>query len=359
MKVRKAISDLDLYAPPIEQRAQQDYLLLDFNESTQPPSESIKRALAQYAERGRLQMYPSYGGFLEKLAAYTGARTDQLLITNGSDSAIQVILHALLDPGDEMIFPKPGFAVIESCALTQGAKVISPLFEGPEMRFPFEGIKAAVTPRTRVIVVISPNNPTGTSPEPGDIEALLHSFPDVAVMVDEAYFEFSGHTCLGLLARYDNLVITRTFSKAFALAGLRLGYAISNPGFIRELEKIRIPYDVNSLAVVAAEAALDDPAPWRGYVAEVMLKAKPSVERFLKEHGVFFVPSQTNFLLIRPDSAAEACQFLESHGILVRPQKKPIADMFRMSIGTMPDMQRFMQVFSTYLTRVSPKSARA
>ena len=349
MKVRKAISDLELYAPPIETRASKDYLLLDFNESTLPPPDSVKTAIHQYVEQGRLRMYPSYGGFMDKLSAYTGVPADHLLITNGSDSAIQVILHALLDPGDEMIFPKPGFAIIESVALTQGARVISPLYEGPEMRFPFEGVRAAVSPRTRLIVVIYPNNPTGTSPEAHQIEALLRDFPAVAVMVDEAYFEFSGETTKDLLSRYDNLVITRTFSKAFALAGLRLGYAMSNPSFIRELQKIRIPYDVNSVAVVAAESVLDNPAPWRRYVDEVMREAKPMVERFFTEHGVFFVPSKANFLLVRPDNVAKVCGFLETQGILVRPQKKPVADMFRMSIGTVADMRRFMQTYATYL----------
>ncbi len=180
------------------------------------------------------------------------------------------------------------------------------------------------------------------------IEAVLSAHPEVPVMVDEAYFEFSGVTAVPLLGRHDNLVITRTFSKAFALAGLRLGYAISNPDFIHQLLKVRIPYDVNVLAVVAASVQLAEPEGWQGYVAEVMERAKPMVERFLTEQGLDYTPSAGNFLLVRPDDPRAAAAFLEQNGILVRPQRPPVDDTFRLSIGTMADMERFIEVFSRY-----------
>jgi len=225
--------------------------------------------------------------------------------------------------------------------------VVSPLY-GPDMSFPFDEVLAAVTPRTRLIVIVSPNNPTGTSAPNAQIEAIASRHPDVAVYVDEAYFEFSGKTAVPLLARHANLVISRTFSKAMALAGLRFGYALSNAEFIRQLGKIRIPYDVNSLALAAAEASLDHPEGWRAYVREVMDEAKPLVERFLREHGVTFFPSDANFLLVRSPDPAGVTAHLKARGILVRPQRPPVGDCFRVSIGTVAEMRRFLKALSEY-----------
>lgn len=348
MKVRRAVAEMSAYHPPLDGRVERDYLLLDFSESTQPPAPHVAEAIRAYVETGRLRLYPAYGRFQERLAAYAGVAPAQALLTNGSDSAIQLITHVLLEAGDEMVMARPGFFVTEACARSAGARVIAPEYPRADMAFPLEAVLAAVTPRTRLIVVVTPNNPTGTTASLAQIETILRAHPDVPVLVDEAYYEFCGQTAVPLLARHDNLVITRTFSKAFALAGLRLGYALSNPAFIAELSKVRIPYDVNSLAVVAAEAQLDRPQAWQAYVAEVVQRAKPRVERFLREHGVFFYPSAANFLLVRPDDARAAAEFLKAHDILVRPQRPPVDDCFRMSIGTVAEMQRFMEVWSRY-----------
>jgi histidinol-phosphate aminotransferase len=350
MKVKAALTQVGAYNPPLEMRVERDYLLLDFNESTQPPGDAVREAMRSYIEQGRMRVYPSYSRFMKALSAYAGVPEEQVIATNGSDSAIQLIVNTILEPGDEMILPMPGFIVTDLVARCAGAEVISPRYRGRELAFPYEEVLAAVTPRTRLIVVINPNNPTGTSPTLEQVEGLLQRHRDIAVMVDEAYYEFSGNTAAPLLARYDNLVITRTFSKAFALAGLRLGYALGSPAFVRELHKVRIPYDVNALAVVAAEASLANPAPWRSYVAEVMTQAKPMVERFFDEHGVDYVRGDANFMLVRPGDAGPAYEHLKAHGILVRPQRAPIADTFRMSVGTVTDMRRFMEVFSQYLS---------
>lgn len=346
MKVREAIQRMESYHPPLDERVEQDFLLLDFSESTQPPNEFVLEAMRAYVSSGDMRKYPAYGNFQETLSGYTGVSRERTIITNGSDSSLQLITRALLGPGDEMVMPKPGFFVTESSALSTGAKVVSPLFREPDMAFPLEEVLDAVTPRTRLIAITNPNNPTGTVVALGQIETILQAHPDVAVLVDEAYYEFSGLTAAPLLERHDNLIVIRTFSKAFALAGLRLGYTLSNPQFIAELHKIRIPYDVNALAVVGAEAQLRQPQSWRAYVEEVMTRAKPMVERFLGEHGVFFYPGAANFLLVRPPDVNAAFAYLKEHGILVRPQRPPAADCFRMSIGTVAEMQRFMETYA-------------
>ena len=349
MKVRESIRRLETYNPPLDIRTERDYLLLDFSESTRAPDAAVGQALKDYIDGGRLRMYPAYGRFVEHLAEYAGARPDEVLPTNGSDGAIQLVTQALLEDGDEVIMAQPGFFVIESCARACGATVIAPSYRQPGMDFPFEEIRAAITPKTKLIVVINPNNPTGTTVPMDQIETLLRENPETCVMVDEAYHEFSGLTAIPLLPRYPNLVVTRTFSKAFALAGLRLGYVVARAEFISEINKIRIPYDVNSLAVVAAEVQLRDQESWRGYVSEVMEKAKPMVERFFDEVGVTYVPSQANFLLVRPDDVQGAFQALQAANILVRPQRGMVADCFRMSIGTVAEMERFISVYREFL----------
>jgi histidinol-phosphate aminotransferase len=350
MRVRRAVAEMAEYNPPTEMRAEEDYLLLDFSESTIPPSDAVARAMQDFVASGRARMYPAYGTLTRKLADYVGVRPEQVLIANGSDSAIQLIEHAILAPGDEIVLAKPYFHVIGSTAESIGARIVSPSYR-PDFSFPYEEIVAAVTPATRMIVVINPNNPTGTSAPLDRVEALLRRFPDVCIYVDEAYFEFSGKTAVPLLARYDNLVITRTFSKAMAMAGLRFGYAVSNPDFIRQLAKLRIPYDVNSVACAAAAASLEHPAPWRAYVAEVMDRAKPLVEHFLEEHGVPYVKSDSNFMLIRDDNPAGVYAFLKDRGILIRPQRQ-LPDYFRVSLGTVAEMRRFLQAYGEYLSGV-------
>lgn len=357
MKIREAILKLGTYRPPLEERNPQDYLLLDFNESPLPPSPQVQQALMDYIQTGRLQTYPAYGTFLEQLGEYAQVPPQQLILTNGSDQAIDIILRALLNEGDEMVIAQPGFAMFFQVAGTLGTKVISPQYEA-DLGFPFAAIVAAVTPQTRLLVVINPNNPTGTSVSQEQIEILLKTFPEIAILIDEAYFEFTQQTVVPLLHNYPNLIIIRTFSKAFAIPSLRLGYAIAQPDFIEQLYKIRGPYDVNMLALVAARSQLQHPTAWQAMVQEVMLEAKPLLEHFFEKQGVSFYKGDANFMLVAPDDVEGAMQFLKDHRILVRPMRPPIAHTFRVSVGTLPQIQHFIQVYSDYLNH-SPHQAGA
>ncbi|MCZ6629012.1 MAG: aminotransferase class I/II-fold pyridoxal phosphate-dependent enzyme [SAR324 cluster bacterium] len=348
MKVKDAVARMGTYDPPLAARKDQDALLLDFNESTLPPAPEVIEALQRFLQDGKLQRYPSHPALLERLAEYAQVRTGQLILCNGSDQSLEIIIRAVLEPGDEMVQARPGFAMIPQFAEVLGAVVVSPAY-GEDMSFPCEEVLAAVTPRTRLIVLINPNNPTGTAIAPRQIETILKTHPDIPVLVDEAYYEFTGETAVPMLARHGNLAITRTFSKAFALAGLRLGYVISNEQFIQELYKVRGPFDVNIMAVKAAEAVLAHSGSWRKYIDEVMTRAKPMVERFFDEHSVTYFRGAANFMLVRPDDRDAACEYLRENRILVRPQSPPIGDTFRLSVGTVADMTRFMEVYSGYL----------
>ncbi len=349
MKVREAISRMGFYDPPLEERGN-GQLLLDFNESTLPPPRGVIATLVRYLEEAGTHQYPSYAPLIGKLSRYAGVDEEQIILTNGSDQAIDVILRALLEPGDEMIFARPGFAMFPQVADTLGVRLVSPSYR-EDMSFPYEEILAAVTPKTRLIALIDPNNPTGTAIGSERIGDIVQRFPDIPVLVDEAYFEFTDHTSVNLLGDHSNLVIIRTFSKFFAMAGLRLGYALSNGGFIRELYKIRGPYDPNAMAVKGAEAALDHLPELRKYGEEVMTRAKPMVESFFDERGVSYFPGAANFMLVRPDDVGAVVEFLRSRGILVRPQSGMIADTFRLSIGTVADMTRFIKEYAAYLEK--------
>jgi len=170
------------------------------------------------------------------------------------------------------------------------------------------------------------------------------------VLVDEAYYEFTGKTCLSLLKKYSNLVVIRTFSKAFAIPSLRLGYVVAREEFINELLKIRGPYDVNMAALVAARALLQDRKPWQELVQHLMGESKPALEQFFKEYGVQFYPGEANFLLVEPKGgAAPAVSYLKEQGILVRPMRPPLEGCFRMSLRRIEDMERFFESFLRYL----------
>ena len=352
MRIRSAIANMGTYKPPLEGRNPKEHLLMDFNESPEPPPPSVRKALQEYLVEGDLQVYPHYGSFCEELGQYAGVSAEQLLLTNGSDQGIDVVLRCLLEPGTNLVMAMPGFTMFKQTVGTIGADFIEVPYP-KDFVFPYEQIRQAVNAETRIIVVINPNNPTGTSAPLEQVEALLQEFPDCAVLVDEAYYEFTGQTCLHLLNKYPNLVVLRTFSKAFAIPSLRLGYVIAREEFINELLKIRGPYDVNMAAIIAARALLQDRKPWQELVSHLMGESKPALEQFLKEHGVRFYPGEANFLLVEPKGGATAAvSYLKEKGILVRPMRPPLENYFRMSLRKMEDMKLFFKVFGDYFSPI-------
>ena len=349
MRVRETIRRMQPYTPPLEGRDPKQMLLLDFNESLIPPPPPVREAIIRFLDENRMQTYPDYGDFEPRLARYLGVNPDEVLITNGSDQGIEVVFRAFLEKEDPVLFPEPTFSMYRQIAQTLDARVVTVAY-GPAMEFPAQQLEAAITPATRLLMLASPNNPTGKAVPAPWLEGLLERHPRLAVVVDEAYHEFCGETFIPLLRRHANLAVIRTFSKAFALAGLRLGVVVGRAEFMAELKKIRGPYDMNMLAVVAARAQLDHPQAMTAYIREVMDVAKPKVEAFLTRHGVRFYPSDANFLLISLENAGEAAAWLQSQNILVRPQKSA-PGTFRLTIGPLVAMERFMEAFARFLSR--------
>ncbi|GAA2021973.1 histidinol-phosphate transaminase [Catenulispora yoronensis] len=325
------------------------FICLDRNECTQPMSNTVSAALVQQVTKG-VNLYPDDTLAYAPLAEYCGVPESFLLATNGSDQAIDLVMRCFLGPGDRLLLAMPGFSVFKLVAELTGATLQEVPFVGDQLEFPYEDFSAALASRPRAIVFINPNNPTGTPVDLAYIEQTAADHPDLPVIVDEAYFEFTGSTVAPLIATHRNIIVLRTFSKAFAMAGLRFGYVIAAPEIIKQLAKIRNPFDVNSLAVTAAIAQLQAIDEVRRYVDETMQSVKPDVVRFLTDRGLTFVDGAANFLLVRPRNSAAAVRHLGDAGVLVRSMSQPpLNGTFRVSMGTRDEMDRFRDVFDEYL----------
>ncbi|TQV71353.1 aminotransferase class I/II-fold pyridoxal phosphate-dependent enzyme [Exilibacterium tricleocarpae] len=341
------ITRMSAYAPPLEGRNPQQFTLLDFNERTIPVSEPIKQALVDFIRGDRLQMYPSYGDITERLADYCGVDAGQVMITNGSDQGIDLIVRAAAAAGDHAIIPGPSFAMYTQCAAVENLRVSEPGYTRSG-GFPTAAVLASITEATRLIVIANPNNPSGTLVAREDILAVAAAAPQAAVLVDECYFEYTQATVADQLAAHENLVITRTFSKTWGLPSVRFGYVLSAADNIRALLNVRGPYDVNQLAIVAAQAALDNPAYTREYVREVMEQAKPLLEQYLDTAGIDYWPSGANYLWLFPQDVTVLSERLKEAGILVRP--KADADGrpgLRVTIGTLDQTRQLVEVMKS------------
>lgn len=343
------ITAMSAYKPPLDGRDAHQHLLLDFNERTLPVTQAVEDALVDYIRSGRLQMYPAYGDVVAKIAHYANVPADQVMITNGSDQGIELIIRASCREGDEAIIPGPGFAFYAQCARVENLKIIEPKYRFNE-GFPFNEVLAAITERTRVICLASPNNPCGTPISREQVIAIAQAAPHAAILVDECYYEYVKTTVADVVNLYPNIVITRTFSKTWGIPSLRLGYIISNPNNILALLNVRGPYDVNQLAVVAIKAALKNPEATLVYVDEVMQQSKPALEAYLRTKGIKFWPSATNYLWTFPVNPKEVAEGLQQAGILVRPRVDADGLLgLRITLGTYAQTQRLIQVLERWL----------
>lgn len=340
------VKNMQRYFPPLGGRAKYTGTLLDFNERTIPPSKKVEAAITGFMKSGGGTTYPYYEELIAAIANYNGVQQEQITMSSGGAQGIDFVMRAFAKKGKRAIIPSPSFPLFFQYAQLQEADIVSPLYQQGTMAFPFEEVMNAIDAETSIIVLCNPNNPTGTPLRIAKIEAIVQKAPHAAVLVDEAYFEFSQNTALPLLQKYNNLIVLRTFSKAFGLAGFRIGYLISNTEIQEQIEKIRSPYNVNMAAVIAASAALEDREDMEAYRDEVMKKAKPFFEDFLKQQEIPFFESQGNFILCAPKNSETAFQALKKNGFLVRPQSAPeIAGTLRITIGTAEQMSELIRIF--------------
>lgn len=349
------IRTMRAYLPPPTDRNAACGIKLDANERTTAPSAAVLNAIRERLSPDRLMRYPDYGDLTEKIARYVGVDPSCIMVTNGSDQAISLVFRAFTDTGDTVIIPTPSFSMYALAAESCGAVIKQPAYQGiPVTAFPTDDVTAMITKNTKLIVLCNPNNPTGTRIPVADIARIAERAGTTPVLVDEAYAEFSGLTAIPQIKTLPNLIVIRTFSKAFGLAGARIGYVVADPAIIRELEKIRGPYDVNALATIAASAALDDRSDMRRYVRRV-IKTKRLLERFFAANRIPFAASAGNFLLFYPDDARRTERILRQNGILVRTFSDPtLSNSLRITVGTEPEIRSFIRTYETsVLNRVS------
>lgn len=346
---REAIRKMAPYRPPIGDR--HGKLRLDFNENTLGCSPLVIETIRRAATRGFIAAYPQYEQARQKIGEFLGVSGAQVMFGDGTDEIIDSVVHTYVDAGDEVLMPWPTFRMFRFYTEVAAGAPKPIDYRQPELEFPFEEFLAAIGPRTRLIAVASPNNPTGDALPLSAIEAVLRAAGDRAVLIDEAYFEFHGVTALGLLPRYPNLFVSRTFSKAYGLAGLRIGCLVSSEENIAQVRKGQSPYSVNSLAVECAAAAVEDRDYIADYVAQV-LESRVLLCGTMEELGVDFHPSKANFVLLRLGSRAdEICAALREKGILLRSQTRSIAGAVRVTVGTLEQTVRFLAAFREVLGR--------
>jgi histidinol-phosphate aminotransferase len=320
------------YVPPTANRVGK--LRLDFNENTVGCSPRVAKALERLATREFLSTYPEYQEARRKIGKFFGLGPGQLLFSDGTDEAIHLLCSTYVEPGDEVVMPWPAFPMFRFYTQVAGGVPRRISYRLPGLEFPLEELLGAITPQTRLVLVANPNNPTGGMVGLEQIETILKRAEHAAVLIDEAYFEFCGLTALDLVPQYPNLFVSRTFSKAFGLAGLRVGCLLSQAENITSVHKGQSPYSVNSLGVLCASEAIEDKEYVRGYVRDV-LEAREILLSGLRELGVSYYPTQANFVLVDFGGRAdEVCQRLRERGILVRDRSGELAGTVRITVGT-------------------------
>jgi histidinol-phosphate aminotransferase len=310
---RRAVLGMPEYHPPLAGR---NGLRLDFNENTFAPSPRVLEKLRQLTSEG-MTIYPERQPVERIVARHLGLSPDQVILTNGVDEAIHLMACTFLDEGDEALICTPTFFMydVSISMMTTGLKRVQ---TDDSLEFPFERFIAAITPKTKLIIVASPNNPTGSTVSREHLLAIAAAAPQAVLMVDEAYFHFFGETTMPDVGTISNLVVARTFSKAYGLASLRVGMLAGDPRLIGFLRKVSSPYNVNGVALAVLPEALADEAYIDWYVTQVH-KGRERMFTALNELGVYTWPSAANFVLmdIGPRHK-ELCAKMRERGVLLR-----------------------------------------
>ncbi len=340
LRPREAILSMAPYSPPSAGRA--DKLRLDFNENTIGCSPKVAEFLRTRLGENQLATYPEYSDARRELAAHFRVDDEQMLITNGTDEAIQVLINTYVDDDEEVIILRPSYAMYRFYTEIAGANIQEVDYRAGTLQFPLDELLEAITSSTRAVLISNPNNPTGAAVSIEGIEKILKKASSAAVLIDEAYYEFCGITAIRHIAEFPNLFVSRTFSKVYGMAAMRIGCLFSNANNIQYLRKSQSPYSVNMLATLAARAAIQDPAYIAKYVTEV-LAARELVYVGLEKLNIPYFESQGNFVLMQLGTrAAEVRDGMRERGMLVRDRGHEIPGTVRVTIGTRDQMREFI-----------------
>jgi histidinol-phosphate aminotransferase len=343
------LRDLAVYEPgkPIEETARElgadagKIIKLASNEN--PLGPSPKALAAMRAALDCAHLYPDGGGFYlrEALAKKLGFSRDHLILGSGSNEIIEFFGHAFLDRGDDIITSEHAFIAYKLVAAVFGARTIE--VPSPDLRHDLDGIIAAITPKTRLIFIANPNNPTGTLAGQDEIDRFIERVPpNIVVVFDEAYFEYLDDPpdTLRFVRAGRNVAVLRTFSKIQGLASLRIGYGIARPEMIQVLQKARQPFNVNGLAQAAALAGLDD-EEHRRETKRITDEGRAYLQKEFAVMKLRFVPSAANFVLVNVGDGTKIFRALLDRHIIVRALKGyHLPEWIRISVGTMEQNRR-------------------
>lgn len=349
LKPRDAVRNLPTYHPPLGGRTG---LRLDFNENTVGCSPRVLEKLRRI-DFEELARYPEREPVEAVVAEHLGVRADELLLTNGVDEAIHLLCEAYLDPSDEVCLVVPTFSMYEIFAKATGAKVVNvPADEN--FAFPLQAIRQQINAAMRLIVIANPNNPTGSAASVEDLLAVADSAPNAALLIDEAYFEFHGETLLRQWTDRPNVFVARTFSKAYGLAGLRVGILCGHREQMESVRSVASPYNVNSVALTCLPEALADEEYVRGYVEQV-LEGRDRLQVELERLGIHYWPSRANFVLMRLGDLTSAfiCGMRE-RGILVRDRSRDYGcqGCVRITLGSNEQTDRLLDALRGVLREI-------
>lgn len=356
-QVADSIKDLKPYdpvssLPRILADPERVHFKLDWNESTIPPSPNVRKAVMQFLDNElSLNYYPQlFSPDLRlRLQSHVGYPKDHILVTNGSDDALELICKTYLNPGDRVLSPYPTYTHALLFAQSRGAIIDKVIFEDT-FAGTVEEILAALTERTKLIYLVNPNNPTGQMFTEEEMVRIAQAAPQAVILIDEAYHEFSHQTLVGLVGRYRNVVVTRTFSKLWGLAALRIGYLVAQPPLISQLCRLHNPKSVNQIAQVAAAAALEDREYYEKYLEEVDA-SKELFERWCAKRGIGFHNTPASYVMVKVDRVKEVVDALADEGVYVRDRSSfpSLAGYFRLNLGTVEQTQEVLHRFEKVL----------
>lgn len=363
--VRPCIEKIPPYVPgkPIEEAEREmgltGVIKMASNENPLGPSKEVRQALMQALDR--VSYYPDADNYYLKkaLAKEFEVDQDQLLIGSGLDDVNRILAETLLNPGDEVVIPQPTFSMYQSVTLLMGAKPV--LVKGRDLGNDPAALAAAVTKKTKLIYICNPNNPTGTIVKKRELTDFLKDLPkNILVVIDEAYADFADDPDFPngielFKTGFEQIIVFRTFSKIHGMAGLRLGFAVAAPQLVRNMLKVKDPFNVNLLAQVAGLAALKS----KKHVLlskELVQTGRRLFYKELEELGIEYLPTQANFILIKwGRESNEICRFLLQNGIIVRPTHSfGLPDYFRVTFGTAEQNDRFFRVLREGIRKLKP-----
>lgn len=365
------IKDIRAYIPgkPIDDLVRElgldpaDVVKLASNENPLGMSPAAKRAIEQ--SLSGLERYPDPGGYRLKqaIAERFNVPTDWITLGNGSNDILELVGMALLEPGYSAVYSEYAFVVYRLATQARGAQHI--VVPAKDFGHDLQAMLAAIAPNTRLVFIANPNNPTGTFLSNDAVTDFLKTVQQrhgtrVTVVLDEAYNEYIPQdervNSIELVQQFPNLVISRSFSKAYGLAGLRVGYGIAQPVLTELMARVRQPFNVNSLAQAAATAALFDDA-FLEKSAAINQAGKHQLQSAFDELGLTYVPTSANFVLVKLDNAQQVNEALLRRGVIVRPVGSDgLPDWLRVSIGLEHENARFIEALKGILAQETDKA---